>query len=227
MPERNPAPARVPHQQTLFRVIPFESIAPPPKAESPRRRRAPAEDPHRASPEPRALQAYSGQPKLDFPAPSITPVPAAEQAAKPAVQCEAPVASMRQRTTAAALDFALALLVAGIFLGIFGLYTREHLLGKLAAIIYLIALALIQIFYRLLAVILADRTPGSRMAGIRLLHFDGRPPSRSQRLLRLAACFLSLLPAGIGFIWALVDEEHLTFHDHISETFASPEQPRR
>jgi hypothetical protein len=54
-----------------------------------------------------------------------------------------------------------------------------------------------------------------------VLDFDGRPPSRKQRLLRIAAGLLSVLPAGIGFLWALMDEEHLTFHDHISQTFTA------
>ncbi len=58
--------------------------------------------------------------------------------------------------------------------------------------------------------------------GLRLLHFDGRPADRRRRLLRQASGCLSALPLGIGFLWALVDEEHLTFHDHITETFVTP-----
>jgi uncharacterized RDD family membrane protein YckC len=83
-------------------------------------------------------------------------------------------------------------------------------------------MALILLFYRMLSFMLADRSPATRMAGLCLLHFDGRPANRRQRLLRLAASCLSLAPLGIGFLWALVDEEHLTFHDHISETFPTP-----
>jgi hypothetical protein len=43
----------------------------------------------------------------------------------------------------------------------------------------------------------------------------------------MAAGLLSLLPAGIGFWWALLDEEHLTFHDQISGTFPSPDERAR
>jgi hypothetical protein len=34
----------------------------------------------------------------------------------------------------------------------------------------------------------------------------------------LSAC-LSFCAGGIGLLWALVDEEKLTWHDHISKTF--------
>jgi len=30
---------------------------------------------------------------------------------------------------------------------------------------------------------------------------------------------LSLCSLGLGLVWALVDEESLTWHDHISKTF--------
>ncbi len=34
--------------------------------------------------------------------------------------------------------------------------------------------------------------------------------------------FLSLMAGGIGLLWGLVDEETLTWHDHISKTFPTP-----
>ncbi len=84
-------------------------------------------------------------------------------------------------------------------------------------------LGLILCFYKFALCLLSDRSPGMRMAGLRLLHVSGRPAGRRERLLRECASLLSLVPGGIGYLWALVDEEHLTFHDHISETFPSPD----
>jgi uncharacterized RDD family membrane protein YckC len=114
-----------------------------------------------------------------------------------------------------------------MFFGIFAGWTQQADLGRTAGLIYAAAMALILLFYELLSCLWADRSPGTRMAGLHLLHFDGRRATRSQRLLRLAASCLSLLPLGIGFLWALLDEEHLTFHDHISETFSTPDTPVR
>ena len=51
---------------------------------------------------------------------------------------------------------------------------------------------------------------------------DGRNPNREQRVYRMAAGCLSVMAAGLGLMWALVDEESLTWHDHISKTFPTP-----
>jgi uncharacterized RDD family membrane protein YckC len=56
-------------------------------------------------------------------------------------------------------------------------------------------------------------------AGIRLIDFDGNPPSQERRYHRLLGSLLSILAAGVGLIWALVDIDKLTWHDHISSTF--------
>jgi uncharacterized RDD family membrane protein YckC len=55
--------------------------------------------------------------------------------------------------------------------------------------------------------------------GLRLVDFYGNPPSRALRYQRALASFISFLAAGIGLIWALVDEDALTWHDHMSSTF--------
>jgi hypothetical protein len=47
-------------------------------------------------------------------------------------------------------------------------------------------------------------------------------PLASKRALRQMVSLLSLLSAGLGLVWALVDEENLTWHDHISKTFPTP-----
>jgi hypothetical protein len=61
---------------------------------------------------------------------------------------------------------------------------------------------------------------------LQLVNFDGRRPERDQRLERLFASCLSVAAAFLGIIWALVDEECLTWHDHISKTFPTADIPR-
>jgi uncharacterized RDD family membrane protein YckC len=61
-----------------------------------------------------------------------------------------------------------------------------------------------------------------RFAGLKLVDFDGHPPDREQRGLRQLASLLSIVSAGLGLVWALVDEENLAWHDHISKTFPTP-----
>ncbi len=60
---------------------------------------------------------------------------------------------------------------------------------------------------------------GLSKMGLRLVDFDGNPPSRERRYHRSLASFISFLAAGIGLVWALVDEDALTWHDHMSSTF--------
>src|SRR5439155_24354425 len=77
----------------------------------------------------------------------------------------------------------------------------------------------IGLFYHVLYCLADGDTPGMRFAGLRLVDFDGRTPDRERRAVRQVAALLSLFSAGLGLVWARVDEENLTWHDHISKTF--------
>lgn len=107
-------------------------------------------------------------------------------------------------------------------LSIFAFQTGGLVTSRPALVIYGLAFALLLLFYKYAAFRWAGISPGTRWADLDLLDFDGRPPGRRDRLNRLAAGCLSLLPAGAGLLWALVDEEHLTWHDHMSKTFVTP-----
>jgi uncharacterized RDD family membrane protein YckC len=126
------------------------------------------------------------------------------------------------RLMAVAADASMIAIALGLFLAIFYLaggrivFTKPSLLlfgGVIAAVVFL---------YRALWCLGGGDTPGMRFAGLRLVDFDGRRPEREQRTLRLAASMLSIISAGLGLVWALVDEENLTWHDHISKTFPTP-----
>jgi len=66
---------------------------------------------------------------------------------------------------------------------------------------------------------LAVSTPGMRYAGIALSTFEDESPKRAQLRRRLGAMALSLLPMGLGFAWSLFDDDHLSWHDRISQTY--------
>lgn len=90
---------------------------------------------------------------------------------------------------------------------------REIELGSAAA---LLAVA---VLYHLFFFTLAKATPGMRYALICLSTFDGRTPTRAQCLGRFLALPLSLLPLGLGLLWAIFDEQHLCWHDRLSRTY--------
>jgi uncharacterized RDD family membrane protein YckC len=66
---------------------------------------------------------------------------------------------------------------------------------------------------------MAGTTPGLRYAGIAICTFNNEVPTRLELKHRLKAMALSLLPVGIGMVWAVFDEDHLSWHDRISGTY--------
>jgi uncharacterized RDD family membrane protein YckC len=86
-------------------------------------------------------------------------------------------------------------------------------------LVAVLALAAIAMLYQALFFTLAEATPGMRYARISLCTFDDEIPSRAQLRSRLVALLLSLLPLGLGIVWAIFDEEHLSWHDRLSRTY--------
>ena len=62
------------------------------------------------------------------------------------------------------------------------------------------------------------QTLGMRTWKLRVCHAEGGTLNWSLALARYLAAALSWLLLGAGFIWALVDREHLTLHDRLSKT---------
>ena len=83
----------------------------------------------------------------------------------------------------------------------------------------LVALLLAGAAYKVLFFTLARATPGMKYARLALCTFDGGVPTRAQRYARLAALLLSILPVGLGFAWAIFDDQNLTWHDRITRTY--------
>jgi uncharacterized RDD family membrane protein YckC len=107
-----------------------------------------------------------------------------------------------------AVGLALYLFEGGVF------SLDRHVLPFLAA-----AFITIPVFYKFLWTFSGRDSIGMQSAGLCLVDFDGNPPSSQRRYLRFFASFVSFLAAGVGLIWALVDEDSLTWHDHMSSTF--------
>jgi len=62
------------------------------------------------------------------------------------------------------------------------------------------------------------QTLGMRAWRIRVVALDGRTLSWPRAALRFAASWLALLPAGLGYWWALFDPERRCWHDRLSAT---------
>lgn len=222
-------PAAASGQQALFsmpgveaaRVIPFDSLTTHAERESIRARAAeltrpaPLKTERVEAPRPRVRKTHSAdQRRLDF--------TAGEQAAplpQSSIVCDAPVAPVRLRLQAAAIDGLTMTLGCALAVGLFRLLGGELPLDKRIGSFFALAILTIPLFYKLLWAFAGRDTIGMRAAGLQLVDFDGNPPSQARRYQRLCGTLLSFLAAGMGMIWALVDEDGLTWHDHISSTF--------
>jgi uncharacterized RDD family membrane protein YckC len=224
------SPEGLTYQRSLFRdgqagpkVIPIPTLTPvPPNARSggPESEGRAAKVRRPSSPRSGAHRGADSQQRLDFHAAADSR--SAGTQIKTVIYCDAPVALPLHRLMAAAADASMVLTALGLFLAVFFLSGGDIVLSKQNAPFLLGAPLGIALFYRLLWYLANTDTPGMRFAGLRLVNFDGRPPGLEERGLRQAAGALSVLSAGLGLVWAMVDEENLTWHDHISKTFPTP-----
>jgi uncharacterized RDD family membrane protein YckC len=168
-----------------------------------------------------ARRAADMQQSLDFHT-SAVPEPSLGMEVEAVIYCDAPVALPVHRLMAVAADASMIAIALGLFLAIFYLSGGRIVFTKSSVVLFAAVIGAVVFLYRLLWCLGDGDTPGMRFAGLRLVDFDGRRPVRQQRTVRLAASVLSIVSAGLGLVWALVDEENLTWHDHISKTFPTP-----
>jgi uncharacterized RDD family membrane protein YckC len=132
------------------------------------------------------------------------------------------VAPIVQRATATVLDGVMICLAEGLMLGALCMSPAASFISSKT----LLGLAVFGVFlaigYKLIFALAETDSPGTRWAHLKVLNFDGGAPTRNERLARLAGGVLSMAASGLGLIWALVDEETLSWHDHMSKTFAAP-----
>ena len=129
------------------------------------------------------------------------------------------LASTSRRLLAVVVD---ASLVSGMFLSLAILVASRmtEVPGLRAAEIGSgFALLLGGALYLVLFFAFARATPGMLYARLRLCTFEGDAPTRAQRNARLVALLLSALPLGLGLAWAIFDEDHLAWHDRLSQTY--------
>jgi uncharacterized RDD family membrane protein YckC len=225
-------PPAQPSQAALFapplpKVIPFDQL----QRQTATRtgvQETPSRSTHLQSAAPKASQQRIGrkpaapiaqQGTLDF-IPAASPKPRTLKTSVEAViYCDRPVAAPMHRFVAAALDAAMILLGFGIFIIVFQALGGSLGGGKMFWITLGAAFALISLLYGVIWAITGGETAGMRWAELELITFDGFPMDARSRALRFAATWLSFCSGSLGLLWALADEENLTWHDHISKTF--------
>lgn len=167
---------------------------------------------------PEELQAIQATPFLDG---LLDAVPAATPPASQSDVAELPCAPKRVliRLLAATIDAIIILAGAALFGS-----AAYRLMPNLTPTKSLIAGAaavgvLLWAVYEYLFLVYGGRTPGMRLAKIRIATFKGRAPDFRRRQLRVLGLYLSVLSLGMGVLWCFVDVDSLCWHDRISQTF--------
>ncbi|HEY6268450.1 MAG TPA: RDD family protein [Candidatus Acidoferrum sp.] len=135
-----------------------------------------------------------------------------------------PLASLDDRRLAALIDLCCLLFAYGGFLVLFGSLGGQFTLSKLNAAVYTTTFAIVYLQYFALFTIFGGTTPGMMMRGLQVVSFSGEPPTPRQMLLRSAGYVLSAGTLFLGFLWAMWDEDELTWHDRLSRTHLSTAQ---
>lgn len=81
------------------------------------------------------------------------------------------------------------------------------------------AVGFLYLLYQTLFFSLNGATPGMRVARIALCTFSDENPTRSAARRRMLAILLSGCPLGLGFLWATLDEDRLSWHDRICRIY--------
>jgi uncharacterized RDD family membrane protein YckC len=132
------------------------------------------------------------------------------------------VAPLGSRFAASLLD-ALILLLSGALFGLIFRKAGGHLSPvppELAVVVIITAIFVFGYFGLFTA--LSYTTPGLAWMGLEVRNMAGRPPLPGESCLRAFGYLVSLAAFLVGFFWAAVDSETLTWHDRISGTFVTP-----
>jgi uncharacterized RDD family membrane protein YckC len=130
-----------------------------------------------------------------------------------------PVASLAERRLATLIDIGCLAFAYGGFLTLFGSLGGHFTLSKLSAAVCFFTFAFVYLQYFGLFTIFGGTTPGMMVRGLQVVSFSGETPTPRQFLLRAVGYLLSAGTLFLGFLWALWDEDSLSWHDRLSRTY--------
>ena len=130
-------------------------------------------------------------------------------------------APLGRRFTAGILDGLVLLASAGVFALIFRVAGGHISLKSLDLTILGSIAATLIVAYFALFISVTCSTPGLHFMDLEVRSVEGQWPNRSDSLLRAIGYVVSASALGLGFIWAWVDSEGLTWQDRMSGTFVA------
>jgi len=130
-----------------------------------------------------------------------------------------PIASPDERRHALLIDAGCLAFAYGAFLALFGSLGGHFTFSKLSATVCFFTFAFVYLQYFGLFTVFGGSTPGMMVTGIQVASFTGDTPTPRQYMLRALGYLLSAGTCFLGFLWVLWDEDGLTWHDRLSNTY--------
>ncbi|HWX54482.1 MAG TPA: RDD family protein [Verrucomicrobiae bacterium] len=162
------------------------------------------------APEPEQLDLLSSFADIRLEADDRRPGPSLELGPK--------AAPLQPRMLSGLMDFAIVLcatlLFAALFLGMAGWPQPS----RLALACGVATGGCLWLVFQCVFLMYGRATPGMQMADLELCTFSGDQVSVPMRGCRALASTLSAFSLGLGFAWALVDEDTLGWHDRMTQT---------
>lgn len=152
--------------------------------------------------------------------PSFTLDAATPEAEPAGLTTELPIqmAPVGLRGIVVLLDGLVALAAAGLFSYLADYFGALPADPKILLAVEVLAVVFFWFTYQLLYLTYAGKTLGMVITRVDLCTFEGEPVSRLRRQARAFSMLLSVLAAGLGYIWVLFDEDALCWHDRITRT---------
>jgi len=128
------------------------------------------------------------------------------------------VAPLTERRNAGILDCGFIFCAYAVFLLLFRGLGGRFSFSRVDVLVEIGTLALLFGQYITLFTFFGGATPGMMLRGIRVVGLDGLEASPRQLLWRSFGYCVSAGTMMLGFLWALWDEDQLSWHDRISQT---------
>jgi uncharacterized RDD family membrane protein YckC len=124
------------------------------------------------------------------------------------------------RIAAGVADFAIVAMIYLIFILTTYVEMPENFsIDKRVAGVYGAGFFVLVTIYFFLFMISASQTPGMKQRQLTVVTQEGSPLDPSRACMRGFGYLVSILPLMLGFLWALIDPEHLTWADKVSGTY--------
>jgi multiple sugar transport system permease protein len=84
---------------------------------------------------------------------------------------------------------------------------------------YFLTTGVLGLFYYIIFWAMSGKTPGKRALGIAIVSANGSRMGVSKSIIRFLCYFISAIPLGLGFLWAIWDPNKQAWHDKLAGTF--------